>query len=49
MRIVVAKVVKEFNLVFGEGYHERVFLEQWKDHYWVKMGHLEMKFVPRSR
>jgi cytochrome P450 family 628 len=48
MRAVVASVVREFDLEFGDGYSEERFLDEWKDHVIVKIWKMEMKFLKRK-
>lgn len=48
LRLVVANVVREFDLQFGEGYSEQKFVDEWKDYMVLNLGPLPMKFIPRS-
>lgn len=47
MRIVVARIVKDFNVVLGESYDEELFESEWRDYFAVKLGALWLQFVPR--
>jgi cytochrome P450 len=48
MRIVVARIVRDFDVLLGESYNEEQFDSEWKDHIAVKLGALWLKFLPRE-
>lgn len=49
MRLVIAKVVKDFDIELGESYDEGRFMSQWKDFIVVKIGDCWLKFVKREK
>ncbi|KUJ09935.1 high nitrogen upregulated cytochrome P450 monooxygenase-like protein 2 [Mollisia scopiformis] len=48
MRLAVASIVKEWDIVLGEQYDEKVWKYGIKDYHTVKVGELWAKFVPRK-
>lgn len=48
MRIVVANVVREWDIVLGERYDEHQWMKAFRDFYTLKLGDLWGKFVPRG-
>lgn len=48
MRVVIANVIKEFDLEFGEGYSDKKFDHDWQDNLGVSLGPLEMRFIRRG-
>jgi len=48
LRLVVANVVREFDLEFGDGFSQEKFVDEWKDYMVLSLGPLPMKFLPRS-
>jgi len=49
MRLVIAKIVRNFDLEFGEQYDDQKFLRELKDHLVMAIGELNMVFIPRGR
>lgn len=49
MRLIMAKVARDFDVEFGESYDEAKFLSEWMDYAVLKIGALPLKFVPRNR
>ncbi|KAH8658755.1 high nitrogen upregulated cytochrome P450 monooxygenase-like protein 2 [Tricladium varicosporioides] len=47
MRIVLARIVREFNFEFGESYDEKTFEGEWKDYGILQVGAVWLKFTPR--
>jgi cytochrome P450 family 628 len=48
MRLVLAKVVKEFDILKGESYDEEKFKEEWMDYAVLKIGAMWVKFMSRK-
>jgi cytochrome P450 len=48
MRLVLARVVREFDVVRGESYDEERFREEWMDYVVLHIGAMWVKFVPRG-
>lgn len=48
MRLVLARVVKEFDVVRGESWDEEKFKKEWMDFAVLKIGAVWVKFVPRA-
>ncbi|KAF4633933.1 hypothetical protein G7Y89_g4190 [Cudoniella acicularis] len=48
MRIVLARIVREFDVSFGESYDEETFENEWKDYGVLQVGAVWLKFSPRS-
>ncbi|CAD6451908.1 7a9d94ff-9170-4066-ba75-deea6008af81 [Sclerotinia trifoliorum] len=48
LRLVVARIVRTFDVQFGPSYDEAVFESEWKDHLAVKIGNLWLRFLPRK-
>jgi hypothetical protein len=49
VRVIIANVVRNFDLEFGEGYSEQKFIDDWKDYFVLAIGPLEMRFIPRVK
>jgi len=47
MRLTIAKVVRQFDISFGESYDEEKFSAEWQDYAVLKIGALYLKFVAR--
>lgn len=47
MRLTIAMVVKEFDIVLGESYNERTWEDEWKDRTVLQIGKLWVHFVKR--
>jgi len=48
LRLVLARVVREFNVVRGESHDEEKFREEWMDYAVLKIGAMWVKFVLRG-
>lgn len=48
-RVVIGRIVWAFDLEFGEGYSDEVFEDELMAYALLKVGSLEMKFLPRNR
>ena len=48
MRLVLARVVSEFDVLYGESYDDAKFEEDWKDYAVLKIGDCFLKFVQRE-
>ncbi|KAJ5729914.1 cytochrome P450 [Penicillium malachiteum] len=49
MRLILARLVREFNILPFEGYDEKRFLEERKDYLPVQLKSLWVNFVPRGK
>jgi cytochrome P450 len=49
MRPTIARVVREFDIVLGDNYDEKIWEEEWKDHAVLQVGKLWVHFVKRTR
>lgn len=49
MRLTIAKVVSEFDVVLGEKYDEDRWNADWKDHAVLQIGSLWVRFISRKR
>jgi cytochrome P450 family 628 len=47
MRIVITRIVRDFDVLLGDSYNEELFDSEWKDYFAVKLGALWLKIVPR--
>jgi cytochrome P450 len=47
MRLIIAKVSRDFDVEFGESYDEAKFLAEWMDYAVLKIGALPLRFVRR--
>ncbi|KAG0137852.1 cytochrome P450 [Tuber indicum] len=48
MRTATARVIQRFQVQLGESYDDKVFRDEWKDYFTVKLGPCPLKFVPRK-
>jgi cytochrome P450 len=48
MRLTLARIAKDFDLEFGDGYDDRRFDEEWADYMVLSIGALPLKFIPRK-
>lgn len=48
MRLMIAMVVKEFDIVLGENYEEETWEKEWRDCAVLQIGKLWVNFVKRS-
>ena len=49
IRLVIAKVIREYEVIFGDLYDEEKFLDAWEDNNAVLLGPLNLKFMPRNK
>jgi cytochrome P450 len=47
MRLVIARVARDFDVEFGESYDDGKFLAEWMDYAVLKIGALPLKFLSR--
>jgi cytochrome P450 len=48
MRLGIASVVRQFDVILGESYSEDVWQEEWKDYAVLQVGSLPVKFLERT-
>jgi cytochrome P450 len=48
MKLGIASVVRQFDVVLGESYSEDVWQEEWKDYAVLQVGALPVKFLGRA-
>jgi len=48
MKLGIASVVRQFDVVLGESYSEDVWQEEWKDYAVLQVGALPVKFLERA-
>jgi len=49
MRPTIARLVREFDIVLGDSYDEKIWVEEWKDHAVLQVGKLWVHFAKRTR